>query len=46
MKDQRAHRLVLALFAAALLFSMLREASAPASCGRAKLAPTVSRSPR
>jgi hypothetical protein len=34
----RSNRMFLALFAAAILFSMVREWSAPVSCARANLA--------
>jgi hypothetical protein len=37
----RTNRFTFALFAAAILFSMIREWSAPASCTRTILIPTV-----
>jgi hypothetical protein len=37
----QANRLVFAFFAAAILFSMVREWSAPAACARAMLAPSA-----
>jgi hypothetical protein len=37
----RTNRLVFAFFAAAILFSMVREWSAPAACARIMLAPSA-----
>jgi len=41
----RTNRLVLALFAAAMLFSMVHEWSLPPSCARAALFPTANSLP-
>jgi hypothetical protein len=38
----RTNRFIFAIFAAAILFSMVREWSAPVSCARSILLPSVS----
>jgi hypothetical protein len=42
----RTNRFVFALFAAAILFSMVREWNAPAACARTILIPSATASPR